>query len=802
MGEFGIGQAVPREEDPYLLRGAGRYVDDVQVVGQARAYVLRSPHAHAGIVRIDATNAKAVPGVLLVLTGNDAEVLRLGTLRPHTPRKRCDGTPAFTSPQPFLARERVRYVGEPVALVVAEVLEQAKDAAEAIVVEYAALSAVSSTAEAIAPRARAVWEGCPDNRAFTHMAGDGAAVDKTIRGAAHVVRHRMAISRLTANSMETRGCIAEYASREARFTLRCTVQGPHMIRRIMATEVFGVAETQFRIVAENVGGGFGMKGGLYPEYVLAAAAARLIGRPVKWIAERSEGLQSDEHCRDNITEAELGLDRDGKFLALSVRTFCNIGAYYTSDRNAGPPTNNIGVLAGTYVIPAIHVETTAVMTNSMMTGPYRGAGRPEAAYVIETMVDLAARRLGLDPAQLRRRNMIPARAMPYKTALVYTYDCGDFGKNLEDCLRLADYAGFAARQRESEARGKLRGIGISSTVEASNAGLIEHAEIRFDPTGTVTVSVGTHDHGQGHATTFRQIISDRLGIAPARIRFNYGDTDQIAIGTGTFGSRSTVSAGTAMLIAAEKVVAKGRRIAAHLMEVGEHDIEFERGRFLVAGTDAAIDLMQVVRTAFMPAKLPPHTEPGLFETGTFSGGQRTYPNGCHISEVEVDAETGAVALKRYTAVDDVGHMINPLLVEGQLHGGIAQGVGQALMENIIYDASGQLMTGSFMDYAMPRADHFCALTLGENEVPTKTNPLGVKGAGESGTVGALSSVMNAVNDALARIGAAYVEMPATPEKVWRAMRAASLPPRRLTRSLETSTASRSSAEASRLESNR
>jgi aerobic carbon-monoxide dehydrogenase large subunit len=798
MGEFGVGQPVPREEDPYLLRGAGRYVDDVQVVGQTRAYVLRSPHGHAGIVRIDATNAKALPGVLLVLTGNDPEVLRLGTLRPHTPRKRRDGTPAFTSSQPFLARERVRYVGEPMAFVVAETLEQAKDAAEAIVVEYDALSAVSSTADAIAPHARAVWEGCPDNQAFTHMAGDKAAVDTTIRGAAHVVRHRMAISRLTANSMETRGCIAQYAPREARYTLHCTVQGPHMIRRIIATEVFGIAETQFRIVAENVGGGFGMKGGLYPEYLLAAIAARLIGRAVKWIAERSEGLQSDEHCRDNITEAELGLDRDGRFLALSVRTFCNIGAYYTSDRNAGPPTNNIGVLAGTYVIPAIHVETTAVMTNSMMTGPYRGAGRPEAAYVIETMVDLAARRLGLDPAELRRRNMIPARAMPYKTALIYTYDCGDFGKNLEDCLRLADYAGFAARHRESEARGNLRGIGISSTVEASNAGLIEHAEIRFDPTGTVTVSVGTHDHGQGHATTFRQIISDRLGIPPARIRFNYGDTDQIAIGTGTFGSRSTVSAGTAMLIAAEKIVAKGRRIAAHLMEAGEHDIEFERGRFLVAGTDTAIDLMQVVRTAFAPARLPPHTEPGLFETGTFSGGQRTYPNGCHISEVEVDAETGAVALKRYTAVDDVGHMINPLLVEGQLHGGIAQGVGQALMENIVYDACGQLMTGSFMDYAMPRADQFCALTLGENEVPTKTNPLGVKGAGESGTVGALSSVMNAVNDALARIGAPYVEMPATPEKVWRAMRAASGPVRRLASSLD----SGSSPEASRLESNR
>jgi aerobic carbon-monoxide dehydrogenase large subunit len=773
MGEFGIGQPVPREEDPYLVRGAGRYVDDMQAVGQTRAYVLRSPHAHAEVVRIDATQAKAMPGVLLVLTGSDAEVLLLGTLRPHTPRKRRDGAPAFISSQPFLARKRVRYVGEPVAFVVAETLERAKDAAEATAVEYNVLPAVATTADAIAPDAGAVWEGCPDNQAFTHVAGDKAAVAKSMSAAAHVVRHRMVINRLTANPVEPRGCIAEYAAREARYTLRCTVQGPHMIRRIIATEVVGVAETQFRIIAENVGGGFGTKGGLYPEYVLATLAARLTGRPVKWIAERSEGLQSDEHCRDNITEAELGLDRDGRFLAFSVRTYCNIGAYYTSDRNAGPPTNNIGVLAGTYVIPAIHVETTAVMTNTMMTGPYRGAGRPEAAYVIETMVDIAARRLGIDPAELRRRNMIPAGAMPYRTALIYTYDCGDFGKNLEDCLKLADYAGFSARRRESRARGKLRGIGISSTVEASNAGFIEHAEIRFDPTGTVTVSVGTHDHGQGHATTFRQIISDRLGISPDRIRFNYGDTDQIAIGTGTFGSRSTVSAGTAMLMAAEKIVAKGRRIAAHLMEAGEHDVEFERGRFVVAGTDKAIGLMEVARAAFAPARLPSGIEPGLFETGTFAGGERTYPNGCHISEVEVDAETGEVALARYTAVDDVGRVINPLLVEGQLHGGIAQGVGQALMENIAYDASGQLVSGSFMDYAMPRADHFCTFTLGENEVPTKTNPLGVKGAGESGTVGALSSVMNAVNDAMARIGAPYVQMPATSEKVWRAIRAAS-----------------------------
>jgi carbon-monoxide dehydrogenase large subunit len=771
-GEFGIGQPVPREEDPYLVRGAGRYVDDVQAVGQARAYVLRSPHGHAAIRRIDVAAARSMPGVLLVLTGTDPEVTSLGLLRAHALRKRREGSAAFVAPQPYLARDRVRYLGDPVAFVVAETIDQAKDAAEAIEIDYEALPAIATTEDAIAPDALAVWDACHNNEAFTHEGGDAAAVARAFAAAAHIVRHRMVINRLTANSMESRGCLAEYAPREERVTLRCTVQGPHMVRRVLASEVFKVPETRFRIIAENVGGGFGMNGGLYPEYVLAALAARLTGRPVKWIAERSEALQADEHCRDNVTEAELALDAEGRFLALRVRTHANIGAYHTSDRAAGPPTNNIGVLAGTYVIPAIHVEVTAVMTNTMMTGPYRGAGRPEAAYVIETMVDLAAREFGIDRAELRRRNMIPASAMPYKTALVYTYDCGDFGKNLDDCLKLADYAGFAARRRESEQRGLLRGLGLSSTVEASNAGLIEHAEIRFDPTGTVTLSVGAHDHGQGHATTFRQILADRLGLDPARIRFVYGDTDQVMTGTGTFGSRSTVAAGTAMVIAAGKIIAKGSRIAAQLMEADERDIAFERGRFVVAGTDKAVTLVEVARAAFVPAKLPRGVEPGLFETGTFSGGERTYPNGCHISEVEIDPETGRIRVDRYAAVDDVGHIINPLLVEGQLHGGIVQGIGQALMETITYDSSGQLMSGSFMDYAMPRADDFCPFVLGENEVPTKTNPLGVKGAGESGTVGALSSVMNAINDAMAQIGAAYMQMPATPEKVWRAIAAA------------------------------
>jgi carbon-monoxide dehydrogenase large subunit len=772
MGEFGIGQSVPREEDPYLLRGAGRYVDDVTAPGLLRAYVLRSPHGHAGLRAVDAERARAAPGVHLVLTGHDPAVRALGTQRPRYARKRRDGSPAFACPQPMLAHERVRYVGDPVAFVVADTLNHAKDAAELIEVDYAPLPAVATVEQAIAPGAPRIWEECADNQAFFHAAGDRTAVEQAFASAAHVVRHRFTISRLTTNPLEPRGCLAEYDPREDRHTLRCTVQGPHTIRRFIAADIFKLPEAKFRVISENVGGGFGMKGGLYPEYALSCLAARLLGRPVKWISERGEGLMSDEHCRDNLTDAELALDDEGRFLALRVRTFANIGAYNNSDRNAGPPTNNIGVLAGTYTTPAIHVEVNATLTNTMLVGPYRGAGRPEAAYVMETLVDLAARKLGRDPADLRRRNMIPAAAMPFKTALVYTYDCGDFGKNLEDGLRQADYAGFPARRADARKHGKLRGYGIASTVEASNAGLIEHAEIRFDPGGGVTVLAGTHDHGQGHQTTFRQIISDKLGIDPKRIRFKYGDTDEIMIGTGTFGSRSTACGGAAMLIAAEKIIAKGTRIAAHLMEAGEHDIEFRAGKFTVVGTDKALEIGEVARAAFVPASLPKGVEPGLFETGTFDGGVRTYPNGCHIAEVEIDEATGAVEIVRYAAVDDVGHMINPLLVEGQLHGGIAQGAGQALMEAIAYDGSAQLLSGSFMDYAMPRAENFCAFELGENEVPTRTNPLGVKGAGESGTVGALAAVMNAVNDALAHIGAPYVEMPATAQKVWSAIAAA------------------------------
>ncbi len=769
MGEYGVGQSVPREEDPYLLRGAGRYVDDVGQLGMLRGYVLRSPHAHARIRAIDVSAARQMPGVVLALAGNDPAVTALGSQKPNQPRKRRGGEPAFACSQPALARDTVRYIGEPVAFVVAETVNQAKDAAEAIAVDYEMLPAVPTLEQATRPGAQAVYDKCPDNVAFVHEAGNKAAADAAIAGARHVIKHRMRINRLTTNAMEPRGAVAEWDARDGRLTLRVTAQGPHQFRRFLATDVFRIPETKIRVIAENVGGGFGMKGGLYPEYILCCLAARLAGAPVKWIGERSESLLADEHCRDNITEAELALDGDGKFVGFRARTFANLGAYYHADRSAGPPTNNIGVLSGTYVIPAQHVEVNGTLTNTMLTGPYRGAGRPEAAYVLETLVDLAARELKIDPAELRRRNMIPAAAMPYKTALVYTYDCGDFGKNLEDCLKLADYAGFAERRAGSEKRGLLRGLGLASTVEASNAGLIEHAEIRFDPTGTLTVFVGTHDHGQGHQTTFRQIIAEKFGVDPSRIAFRFGDTDQIMIGTGTFGSRSTACAGTAMLMAADKIIAKGTRLAAHMLEAGEHDIEFKNGRFAVAGTDKSVDLAAVARDAFVPAKLPKGMEPGLYETGTFDGGQRTYPNGCHISEVEIDETTGEVTLVRYTAVDDVGHMINPLLVEGQLHGGVAMGVGQALLENMVYDGAGQVVSGSFMDYAMPRAHDFCDFRLGENEVPTKLNPLGVKGAGESGTVGALASVMNAINHALAGIGAEYVQMPATAEKIWQAI---------------------------------
>jgi aerobic carbon-monoxide dehydrogenase large subunit len=769
MGQFGIGQPVPREEDPYLLRGRGRYVDDVKTAGTARGIFLRSPHAHARIRSLDVRKAEAAAGVLLVLTGEHPAVTALGLQIPRMPRKRKDGSPGFIAPQPWLARGFVRFVGEAVAFVVAETIDQAKDAAELIEVDYEPLPANVSTAQAILPGALAIWDACPDNVAFYQEWGSKAAVDAEIAKADHVIRHRMIINRITANSMEPRGCLAEYDTHGDRYVIRCTIQAPHRTRAALAS-MLKVPETQIRVIADNVGGGFGMKGAIFPEYILVTAAARLLDRPVKWMCERSEGLLSDEHSRDNVVDAEFALDKNGKFLALRVQTYAAIGAYHTSDRAAGPPFANIGCLAATYTTKAFHVEVSGVMTHTQLTGHYRGAGRPENAYMIETMIDLAARKLGIDKVELRRRNTVPPEAMPYKTGLVYTVDSGDFPRNLEQCLHMADYAGFAVRRAESRRRGRLRGIGVSNTMEATASGLLEHAEIRFDQTGTLTLLMGTHDHGQGHATTFKQILFDKLGLDSDLVKFKYGDTDNTAIGTGTFGSRSVACGGAAVFLAADKVITHGKKIAAHLLEAAEADLAFEKSKFTVVGTDKAVSLTEVAKASFTPARLPRGMEPGLFEIGTSDGGLPTFPNGCHICEVEIDEETGALEIVRYNAVDEVGRAINPLLLEGQVHGGIVQAVGQALMEDINYDpGSGQLLTGSFMDYGMPRAGDLPSIGVETNEVPCKTNPLGVKGAGEAGTVGALPAVMNAINDALFQAGVQYLQMPCTPMKIWRAL---------------------------------
>src|SRR6266851_488091 len=707
MSVQAIGERVRREEDWRLLTGRGRYVDDVPALGAARGHVLRSPHAHARIGAIDARRASGAPGVLAVLTGADLRRRGLGTLRPGVPRRRGNGAPAFVCPQPLLAQDRVRYVGDPVAFVVAETLGQAKDAAELIEIEYEPLPAVVSAEAALAPGAPSVWDDNPGNEAFTHEAGDRQGVDAAFARAAHIVRDKIVVNRVTANSMEPRGCLAQYDPDDERYTIRCTVQSVHGTRAALAGQIFRVPHHQIRVVCDTMGGGFGMKGGCYPEYALALWASEVVGRPVRWTSERSEGIQSDEQARGSTVEAELALDEQGKFLALRTSWHSSIGAYYSSDRPTIPLTIGMACLVNTYTFQAVHAEVTAALTNTMTTAPYRGGSRPEPIYVTETIIDKAARQLGIDPAELRRRNTIPASAMPYATPMRQTYDSGDFAKNLGDALALAAYDGVAARRAAARRRGKLLGIGVATTVAATGGRDYEHAEIRFDPAGGVVLLTGSMDHGQGHGTTFKQVLSGKLGIDADLIRYRYGDSDLVTMGIGTFGSRSAQLAGSAIVVAADRLIDKGRKIAAHLCEV------------------------------------------------------------------EIDEATGAVELTRYVAVDDVGRVLNPLLCEGQIHGGIVQGVGQALMEDLVYDeASGQLLTGSFQDYCMPRADDFCDFQLANNRTMTDRNPLGVKGVGEAGTLCAIPAVMNAVNDALARIGAPSVEIPATSEKLWRSIGAA------------------------------
>ena len=767
MGEFAIGQGVSRFEDPRLVRGDGRYTDDIKLPGLAHGVVLRSPHAHAKIKSIDTAAAKSAPGVLAVLTSADIKAAGYGDLPVPGGLKRRDGSPMYRPRYPILVEDRVRWIGDSVAFVVAETVAQALDAAEMITVDYEELPAVTSTAEAPKPGAPRVWDDCPDNICFVELIGDKAAVDAAFARAAHVTRHRFVINRVTAATMEPRGAVGDYSAADGRYTIYTPIQRPHPTRADLA-KLLKVPESKVRIVTGDTGGSFGMKSPIFNETPLVLLASKLTGRPVKWISTRTEAFLSDAQARDNVTEAELALDKNGIFIAFHVKTFAAIGAYLQHSMPAF--VLNAGTLAGVYRTPAMHVDITAVFSNTNPMRPYRGNGRPEAAYVIERMVDLAAAELGMDPTELRRRNYVPPSAMPFKTGLTFTYDSGEFEKNMDLALDLADRKGVKARKAEARKRGKLLGFGLSNTIERAGAPSTEGAEVRFDRSGSLILFSGSNSQGQGHETVFKQLVCDRLGLDPKEAQYIQGDTDQVFYGEGTGGSRSATLAGSAFHLATEKVVTKARAIAANMLKVEEADLKFDEGVFSTNKTNRTLSVKEIAAASFDAANLPSGIEPGLFATAVYKAPVNNYPNGCHICELEIDRETGKVEITRYSVVDDFGTVLNPLLLHGQVHGGIAQGAGQALMEDIHFDGSGQLVTASFMDYAMPHAHDLCDMEVESNPVPTKTNPLGVKGAGEAGCVGALPAVANALVDALSEFGVKHIEMPATPERIWRAMR--------------------------------
>jgi carbon-monoxide dehydrogenase large subunit len=770
MGEFALGQPVPRFEDPRLLRGGGRYVDDMVLPRMAFGHVLRSPYAHARVRSIDVRAAKQMPGVLAVLTGADWAASGWADLPAAGGMKRPGGLASYQPRFPALVDDRVRWVGDYVAFVVAETKNQAMDAAERIEVEYEPLPSIVSTEGALAAGAPRVWDDCPDNICFVHEVGDRAAVEAAFAKAERIVKRRLPVNRVTAATMEPRGAIGDYNPAEDRYTCYTVLQRTHAYRAELA-QIMRVPESRVRVVAGDIGGSFGMKSAIYNEVALCLLASKQLGRPVKWTSTRSEAFLSDAQARDHVTEAELALDRDGRFLGFRVRTIAAVGAYAQAASNVF--VMNLGTLAGVYLTPAIHAEVTAVFTNTNPMRPYRGNGRPEFAYVIERMVDEAAAEIGVDPVELRRRNTIPPEAMPFKTGLIFTYDCGEFAKNLDLALELADVAGFERRRAESRAQGKLRGLGLSNTIERAAAGGFEAAELRFDRGGTVTLLSGSITQGMGHETIYKQLVCDRLGLHPDQVHYVQGDTEKVAIGEGTGGSRTATLGGSAVHLATEKIVAKAKTIAAHLLEAAEADIDLADGVFTIAGTDRAVSLADIAAVAWEPQRLPDGMEPGLVASAAFAAKQQNFPNGVHICELEIDPETGTVELLAYSVVDDVGTVLNPLLLEGQIRGGIAQGAGQILMEDIVFDPqSGQLLTGSFMDYAMPRAGDLSLMHCETNPVPTRTNPLGVKGAGEAGAVGAMPAVGNALIDALKPLGIRDVPMPATPERLWRAIRAA------------------------------
>jgi carbon-monoxide dehydrogenase large subunit len=782
MAEKGIGARVVRKEDQRFITGRGHYTDDINQPGQTYAYFVRSPHAHARIRGIDKASVSGMPGVLAVLTGEDVAADNLGNLVCGWLVKSKDGSPMKMGPHPLLAQGKARYVGDRVAVVVAETYAQAKDAAEALEVDYEELPAVAAIGDAH-DSAVTVHDEVGSNLIFDWELGDKAATDAGFAKAAHVTRVDLVNNRLVPNAMEPRAATGHYDSGMDAYTLYVTSQNPHVARLVISAFVGVAPEHKLRVISPDVGGGFGSKIFIYgEECVVIWASKKIGGRPVKWTAERSESFTSDCHGRDHLSHAELALDADGNFLAMRVSTKANLGAYMSTFSSCIPTYLYGTLLAGQYKTPAIYCEVQAYYTNTAPVDAYRGAGRPEASFLIETVVNQAALDTGRDPAELRRKNFIPKSAFPYQTPVALVYDTGDYEATLDEALRLADYKGFPARKAQSEARGKLRGIGISCYIEAcgiapsavvgalgAGVGLWESAKLRFSHTGKLQVMTGTHSHGQGHETTFSQLVAERLGIPYEDIEVIHGDTEKTPVGMGTYGSRSLAVGGEAIARSCDKLIAKGKKIAAHLLEASEGDIEFKDGRFTVAGTDKVKTMGEVVFAAYVPHNYPPDLEPGMEEGAFFDPPNFTYPAGTYICELEVNPMTGVTSIERLVAVDDFGNVINPMIVEGQVHGGLTQGIGQALLEGAVYDGSGQLLTGSYMDYCMPRANDvpmFEVVTV--SGTACTSNSMGVKGCGEAGAIGAPAAVMNAITNAIGR----RIEMPATPEKVWRALQAA------------------------------
>ena len=777
-----IGESVLRKEDYRFLTGAGQYTDDITLPRMAHAVFVRSPHAHAAIKSVDTRAAKSAPGVIGVLEGKDVANDKINGLPCGWLITSTDGQPMKEPPHPILALDKVRYVGDHVVMVVAETLEQAKNAAELVEVDYAPLSAVVDVRDA--KGGAALHDIAPDNHCYKWAIGDKALVDAAFIGAAHITKLDLINNRLVPNAMEPRAAIGSYSRANDDYTLYVSNQNPHVERLLMTAFVMGLPEHKVRVIAPDVGGGFGSKIYLYAEDVCLTWASKKLNRNIKWICERGEAFLSDAHGRDHSSHAELAIDKDGKFLALRVHTDANLGAYLSTFSTCVPTILYATLLAGQYTTPLVYAEVDAWFTNTAPVDAYRGAGRPEATYLLERIVSRAAFELGLPQDEIRRRNFITQ--FPYQTPVALQYDIGDYVACMDASQKLADVAGFKARQAASKAQGKLRGIGYSSYIEAcglapsniagalgARAGLFECGEVRVHPTGSVTVFTGSHSHGQGHETTFAQVVASRLGISVDAVDIVHGDTGRVPFGMGTYGSRSISVGGAAIMKALDKIEAKAKKIAAHLLEASDTDIDFANGEFTVRGTDKKIPFGTVALTAYVPHNYPLETlEPGLNETAFYDPTNFTFPSGTYIAEVEVDPETGVVRLDRFTAVDDFGTIINPMIVEGQVHGGLVQGIGQALIENCVYDReTGQLLTGSFMDYAMPRADDFPEFKIGHVCTPCTHNPLGTKGCGEAGAIGSPPAIINAVLDALAPLGVKDLDMPATPHRVWQAIQA-------------------------------